>query len=242
MEAGLDLYRQSVVKLGLYSSEGNLRHHLDKLFDGVDFAGKSMLDIGGGGGTHSYYAACRGARRVLCLEPEAEGHVGHANDSFEQLGRMLGRDNAELRSIPLQALQTDEQFDVVLLHNSVNHLDEPACVTLLDDAAARASYRAIFARLAALTKKGGRLILCDATRSNFYALLGLTNPFSRTIEWDKHQAPETWAGLLEEVGFGERSIGWWSPNRLGAIGDVLLANRAAAYFLKSEFWLKMQRL
>lgn len=160
---------------------------------------------------------------------------------FGSLARSWGE--TTLNCAPsLCKLMTDEKFDIVLLHNSVNHLDEPACMRLLDDESARATYRELFRRIAALTNKGGKLIVSDCTRNNLFPALGLTNPFSRTIEWEKHQAPEVWAGLLEQCGFGNRSIGWRSPNGLGALGGALFGNRLAAYFWKGEFILEMDRL
>ena len=57
-------------RAGLYSSAGNLRFHIKNVFNGIDFAGKRVLDIGGGNGVFSFYAASSGAEYVICLEPE----------------------------------------------------------------------------------------------------------------------------------------------------------------------------
>ena len=38
--------------------------------------------------------------------------------------------------------------------------------------------------------------------------LGLRNPFVPTIEWHKHQSPNTWIRLFEDFGFKKQSLSW----------------------------------
>jgi SAM-dependent methyltransferase len=132
-------------------------------------------------------------------------------------------------------------FDIVALIASINHLDERACERLHCDANARTAYRRIFRHIATLTKPGGRLIIADCTRYNFFAALGFTNPLCPTIEWQKHQAPETWASALAEAGFHKPRISWEPLYRLGPVVQWLLSNKGAAWFLKSCFRLEMER-
>jgi hypothetical protein len=63
----------------------------------------------------------------------------------------------------------------------------------------------------------------------------LKNPFAPTIEWDKHQQPELWSELLALAGYESRRTRWTPPNRTGRLGQLLLANRVAAYSLRSDF-------
>ena len=128
-----------------------------------------------------------------------------------------------------------------MLHDSINHLDEAACVTLLESMASRAAYGAIFERLANVTTSGGHLVVCDCSRHNLFPLLRLRNPFVPAIEWEKHQAPETWAAMLEDAGFENPRVGWTSPSRLGRLGRVALGNKPAAWLVASHFHLKMER-
>jgi len=244
MTAGerVDRYLEVMIAEGLYSTKEKLRFHLESTFEGVGLEGKSVVDIGGGSGLHSFYAASCGAREVVCLDPEAAGsHSGmHAN--FRRLGEALGYDNVRLEPVTFQDFDArGNQFDVMLLHDSINHLDEPACVTLLTDADSRRTYREIFARMAGLAMQGGKLVVCDCSRNNFFGHLKLRNPFVPTIEWHKHQAPRTWANLLLEAGFTNPRVRWSSFNRLGKAGIFLTGNRVAAYFLSSHFRLTMDR-
>ena len=72
-EQDINLYLNTIVKEGLYSSKSRLKFQMDMLFRGVDLKDKKVLDIGGGYGLFSLYAASRGAKKVICLEPEADG-------------------------------------------------------------------------------------------------------------------------------------------------------------------------
>lgn len=235
-------YFPAMIEEQLFPTESNLVFHQQWLFDGVDFEGKTVLDIGAGAGVNGFYAACNGARDVLCVDPEADGSTGGATEKFARIRKRLGLDNIRLESAYFQSFDAgDRKFDVILLHNSINHLDETACINLLTDDAARSSYRLIFEKIAALSNPGATLILCDCSRYNFFAALGLRNPVMPTIEWDKHQAPEVWAQLLGEAGFVNPRIRWSSFNRLGSAGERFLGNKVAAYFLKSHFCLTLQK-
>ena len=163
-----------------------------------------------------------------------------------QFERMRGRlglvDQVTMLPLTFQAFDpAGERFDVILLHNSVNHLDEKACIQLLESESARATYLALFGRLASMAADGATLLLCDCSRHNLFARLHLRNPVASTIEWHKHQAPETWVSLLEKAGFRNPQIRWTSLNSLHTAGKILTANRYAAYLLTSHFRLRMTR-
>lgn len=224
------------------SSVARLRFFLEGLLDGIPFEGRRVLDVGGGHGILTMYAAARGATEAVCLEPLAEGSRENTDQEFNDFRDSLGLTNARLSRERLQDYEPgDGGFDVVLLHNSVNHLDEQACVHLLEREEAREAYRAIFQSLADLANPGAYLLIADCARSNLFPRLGLKNPFARTIEWDKHQNPEVWIRLLTEAGFSRPSVRWSTFNSLRGVGRVLLGNRFAAYLLMSHFRLRMRR-
>jgi SAM-dependent methyltransferase len=236
-----DALLENLRRIGTIRSERLTRALMDSLFRGIDFEGKRVLDIGGGDGMYSFYAAAMGAAEVVCLEPEAAGSIGGELHMFE-------RGRAAMPHLPVRLVAQcvgdyadPAGFDVVALMASINHLDEEACTRLHYDAKARAAYLRVFRHIASLTRPGGRLIIMDCTRYNFFAALGFTNPLCRTIEWHKHQAPRTWARLLAQAGFEKPSVSWEPLYRLGPAVQALLANKAAAWFLKSMFRLEMQR-
>ena len=141
----LEDYFSAVIREGLYPNRGNLQFHLETLFKNVVLKNRRVLDIGGGSGLHSFYTACMGAQEVLCLEPETEGSRSGIGAKFRRLGEILGCDYVKFEPVTFQAFEpAGKQFDIILLHNSINHLDETACISLVNDEASRAIYLSIF--------------------------------------------------------------------------------------------------
>ena len=241
-EPNLEHYLSAVIKEGLYPNRGNLQFHLKTLFKNIALENGRVLDIGGGSGLHSFYAACMGAKEVVCLEPETEGSRSGMGAKLRKLGRILGGDHVRFEPVTFQAFEPmGRQFDVILLHNSINHLDETACINLLNSEKSTAIYMDIFSKLSSLASGGSKLIVCDCSRYNFFALLGIRNPFAPTIEWHKHQAPEVWVDLLSQVGFVNPRLRWTSFNTLRSPGRTLLGNKLLSYFLRSDFRFTMEK-
>jgi SAM-dependent methyltransferase len=227
----------------LFSSRSNLEFYLKYIFGPIGFAGRTMLDVGGGSGVFSFYAACKGASRVVCLEPEADGSSSGVTGTFLSVRRSLCLDE-QVRQLPLPLLgynKPESRFDIVLLHNSINHLDEQACMDLHRKRKAHEKYAAIFRHLASLMNPRGRLIIADCSRYNLFGSIGLKNPFVPQIEWEKHQSPGRWAALLSESGFVPSQVKWSSFNRARNFGKALLANRVGAYLCTSHFCLTAKR-
>lgn len=217
------------------------RYHryLQRLFSGVPLDGRTLLDVGGGSGLISFYAAVKGAT-VVCLEPAADGSNTAMHPTFDRLQKALAGDvSVHLDSRSLQDLDAAPgSFDVLLLHNSVNHLDEDACTALPGDAAARRTFEALFARLFALARPGGDLLVSDCARRNFFGMLGVRNPFVPDIEWHLHQQPSVWAALAESAGFVDPRVRWNPMTRAGALGERLLSNHVGAFLTQSHFTLR----
>lgn len=205
------------------------------------FSGKNLLDIGGGGGLMSLFAAAMGAAHVVCLEPEAAGSTANIQSRFEKLrGSVRTGEAVEYLGLRLEDYNPENRlFDCVLLHNSINHLDESAVTNLADSEDARQKYIVLFRKIAGLCRSGATIVVCDCSNKNLWQALRMHNVFAPTIEWHKHQRPEVWADLLGAVGFTRPRVKWTSFNRLGRAGVALSGNPFAAYLLISHFCLTM---
>lgn len=235
-------YLNVAVREGVFRSKGDLAFYLSYLFQDVFFTGRSMIDIGGGSGLYSFYAAIRGAKHIICLEPEMEGSTKGTLEKFKQLSASLSLNNVSLQPIRFQEFDPgDQTFDIILLHVSINHLDEEACIKLQYDDDARKRYRLIFEKLSKIAAPNAKLIITECSRYNFFASLGIRNPFAPEIEWHKHQSPEFWSNMLSDYGFVNPKTRWTSFNFLRKLGRLLFGNRFASYFLTSAFLLVMDK-
>ena len=133
-----------------------------------------------------------------------------------------------------------DKFDVVVMHNSINHLDEMATCVLQHDDAARSAYLTIFRRVYDCMKEGGVLVITDAGRRNLFGDLHMQSIFAPTIGWKYHQEPEVWQSLLEESCLTKVSISWIPVYPLRWLARFM-SGRALAYCTSSQFRLLMTK-
>ena len=242
MKTSMQHYLEVITQKKMYSNPKNLQFHMNAIFGGTEFSNKKVLDIGGGKGLYTFYSAVSGAEIAICLEPEGDGSDTGAHKLFQEVNQTLALENVQLQAKTLQQFNPgDQTFDIILMHNSINHLDEDACEKLHHDRKAQEIYLELFQQIYNMASPGARLIVCDCSRYNAWALLKLRNPVAPSIEWEKHQSPKLWARLLKLAGFENPIIRWSSFNRLGKLGKLLLGNKFMAYFLRSHFCLTMQK-
>lgn len=236
--------RQIGQAAGLWNHGFDFSRSCRQIFRGVDFPGKSMLEIGCGKGILCLWAALHGAREVVGLEPLAQGAFdsSECHRDFQAMADKLGLSQARISPLTIQNYDaTPNSFDIVLSVASVNHLDEKNCIRLRESPLAVQAYERIFRRIARIMKPGGKLIIVDAARNNAFGDLGLRNPMTPCIEWFKHQQPEFWAGLLHDCGFGQTNIRWVSGRLLRHMG-IRAVPKFLAYFGQSVFRLEMTRV
>jgi len=229
------------VRAGLYSNQRNLHHLLEMVFRDVRCDGREVLDIGGGAGLLSFCAVQRGASRAVLLEPEAAGSTTGVTQRFEEAAAALAlRERVLLQPVTFQEFDPQgETFDLVISRSSINHLDEEACISLRESPEARSTYLELLHKLRSMLNPGADVIVCDCSRHNLFAHLGIRNPFAPVIEWHKHQSPYFWAHLFCEAGFEQPVVRWNTFNSLGTPGRMLLGNQVASYFLESHFRLSV---
>jgi SAM-dependent methyltransferase len=234
--------RYGVVLRELGIDERRYATYAARLFEGVPLEGRRVLDVGGGSGLISFYAAAMGAR-VTCLEPGAAGSNAEMPATFQRLEEALGSAvEVQLDPRSLQAFDAPPaSLDVVVVHNTINHLDERACAALPRDPEARASYVRLFEAVARWTRPGGTLLVSDCARLNLFDVLRLRNPFVPDIDWRLHQQPGVWARLATEAGFADPQVRWNPMTRAGRVGAVLLGNWLGAFATQSHFTLRVRR-
>jgi hypothetical protein len=218
-----------------------LRHQMDFQYQDIRFDDLRIIDIGGGNGIHALYAAVKGAKEVLVIEPEDAGSTAGVVEQFNTWKNELGNSNVELLTTSFQDYNhAGDPFDIIIIQDAINHLDEDACVKLSSDVKSRQKFEIIFSKLASISHSGTILHFSDCSSSNFYPSVGLANPFDPGIEWEKHQPPNVWIGMLKEVGFELMRKRWSTPSRLGSLGVLLSGGAFPAYFFTSHFVVTMK--
>lgn len=236
-------YLDVVSEHGRCASRERYARYLLYLFDHVSFKNKHVLDIGAGVGLMGLLAASEGASRVVCLEPEAAGGKSGMRDTFHELSAALPIDaDVTMQADTFQSFDSkDARFDVVIMHNSINHLDEQACEHLLGESDAVEKYLDLLRKLHAMCRTGAQLIITDCSRYNLFGLFNRRSPFAPAITWKLHQSPKHWARLLGLAGFANPRIRWTVFNRLTPIQRVFLGNGLVAWLTSSRFCLTVSR-
>jgi Predicted RNA methylase len=221
-----------------YATSTRYRVRGDFLFAGIPLAGAHLLEVGCGTGAWGIWAALHGAHRVIGIEPEATGSSPGTLATFQQIVATLGLgEQIEATEHSLQEFPIPERpFDVVIMYNVINHLDEEAVVVLHRDAEAFARYVSILQNLRLLMRSDGWVVVADCMRDNFWPRLGLHSPFAPGIEWSKHQSPHTWIDIFEHAGFQSFDLRW-SPLQPF---PKLTANRFVQWLTCSHFVLRLR--
>jgi SAM-dependent methyltransferase len=208
------------------------------LFEGISLTGARVLEVGCGAGAWAIWAALEGAAKVVGIEPEAKGSDERGLARFRGNIAALGlQDVIEARGSTLQELPVSgDSFDVVIMYNVINHLDENAVVSLHHDSSAFERYVTLLRKLRRLMNSAGWLVVADCGRDNIWPRLRLPSPFMPLIEWQKHQNPETWINVFEQAGFRIFDLRWSPLHPF----PKLTGNRFVEYLTCSHFVLRFR--
>ncbi len=231
--------REEVARKFGYTSWDRYARRASFLFDGLSLAGRRVCDVGCGAGAWAVWCASHGAE-VIGLEPQAHGSSDAYFRSFMTTLQVTGlTERVQSCSFTMEEYlpTVDQKFDLLILHNVINHLAEDAVQCLPGDAGARELYVSKFKLMRGSLTDRGILLIADSARSNFWNRLGLRSPLARTIEWDKHQDPPVWVDLATQAGLALHDLRWSYiyPFRR------LTANYMAQYLSASHFVLRFTR-
>jgi tRNA (mo5U34)-methyltransferase len=97
---------------------------IEAQLDTIDFAGKTVLDVGCWDGYWSFYAERRGAARVLATDDSSQNWTGSAG---LQLAKELLKSSVEydLELSVYDLAKLDDQFDIILCLGVFYHLIDP---------------------------------------------------------------------------------------------------------------------
>ena len=126
-------------------------------------------------------------------------------------------------------------FDIIVIHNIINHIGEDNLEDILCNNEAYIDYESRFKTILDRLSSGGILIVSDCGSRNFFGQIGLKTPFALSIDWDLHCEPGVWQQMIEILRFSHIKTQWTARREFGFFGKIFLANRLCSYFLNSHF-------
>lgn len=242
------IFFETAISNKSYSNKKNLKRYLSYMFNGLELKGRKLLDVGGGTGLLSLWAAVNGSE-AICLEPEDDGATHGVSLIFENMKKSISDNlNVNLYKSTVQSFIVENKlssapklFDIVVLANTINHINEEAVMNI-ESNEAKEFFNFYFKEMFDIINHNGVIIITDCDRKNFFDFIGMKSPFMPTIEWNKHQSPFLWKQFLANCGFKKIEITWTTPNSFGLIGRILFGNRLAAYFTLSHFRIIAHKL
>ena len=228
MENKIDLFKKTFINLKLSHHPYNrMKKYLDWCFRGVNFESKNVLDIGGGNGIYSFYSIACGANKAINLEPFASGSTLHKSNNLDVLIKI------ETINKTIQEFETKDKFDIIILHDSINHLNEQLFSEIHMNQEYFEKYQNLISKIVSLLKTEGSIVITDCGRSNFWGDLGLRNPFAPTIDWHLHQNPRLVLKLFSKYDFDFNLR--WSPFKDLELLENSFFGEKTSYFLQSHY-------
>jgi SAM-dependent methyltransferase len=207
------------------------------IFEDLVLENKRILEIGCGNGEFCMWAGLNKAEYVLGIEPETDGSSEGSLHRYHETAEKLELTNIEAKGLFLNQLEIPQKlFDIILMYNVINHLDEDKVQVLDKDASAAEGYVLLLKELKNFLHPEGIVIVADCARRNFWNDIGLRSPVAKTIEWHKHQNPQQWIKIFQSAGFDLYDFRW---SRLYPFGR-LASNRLFQYLTASHFVLRFQ--
>lgn len=210
----------------------------DQVFNGVDTENKKLIDIGGGNGLASIWSLMEGGcKEALVVDPLSDGSNSFMFEQFQSMKTASGVDGRLQFFIgKLSDLNSERNnFDIALMHNSVNHINEKMTPLLMVSERAREAFLNEFKSIRSRMTDNGILIISDCSNRNFFGDMGIKNPIAPTINWTVHQSPNVWSPLIEASGFKHLKTTWTTRRELGRVGHAILGNKVGAYLTNSHF-------
>ena len=221
-------------------SHHNFRRSYDYLkwcFKDVDFKDKTVSDIGGGNGIYSIYARSQGTSSALNLEPFGAG----SKDSDSHKHVIPNSIKFDQRTI--QEYNESQKVDIIILHDSINHLNEELFTKIHKDSKALEEYQKLVNKISDLLSERGVIIVTDCGQKNFWTMLGLKSPIAPNNEWNLHQSPKMAVNLFKVTGSKYTYSPRWSPfKRFDSFGRILSSlGFLPSFFMKSHFNLLLKK-
>ena len=230
-------YFDSVLKnAGISRARGYEFYFSEYIFKNVDLKGKTIADIGGGNGVASFYALTADTQcECWIVDPIIEGSNETMLAQYDSMAKTIGMSRIHFHKDLIETLEAPLKFDIILMHNSINHIGEDIIEEAKIDERRYAEFVDRLKPIIDRLDPGGTIIVSDCGTKNFWDRVGLKSPLAPTIEWSLHGEPEFWQKMLESLDCIHVKTNWTTRREFGKLGKLFLANRFMSYFTTRHF-------
>ena len=231
----INKFDKKLKESGLKRTFGYHFYFKNYIFDKINLKNKKLLDLGGGNGLASFFAyneekTCK----CTIVDPFADGSHKQMSLQFEKLSNFF--DNAvALHNDYIDTLPENIKFDLILMHNSINHIGEDIISDMDTNKKSQDEYSRRLSQILERANSNAIIIVADCSSDNFWNDLRIKNFFAPTIDWNLHKPPYVWQNLIENFGFKHISTKWTARRELLSFGKILLSNFYASYMINSSF-------
>jgi len=220
---------------GIERSKGYDFYFKNYIFNNIELNNKSILDVGGGNGIASFFAVHNNPTcKSLVVDPLEDGSNLKMQKQYSNLLKKYPN-RVNFFNGYTDELSNNEKYDIILMHNSINHIGEDLLEKMDTNKIAKTEYALRLKAILKKSKPGAILIVSDCANRNFWGDLNLKNIFSPTIEWHLHKQPHEWQSLLESIGCKHINTNWTARREFGYFGKYCLSTKLVSYFFHSHF-------
>ena len=220
---------------GLKRSFGYSFYFKNYIFDGINLRDKKLLDLGGGNGIASFFAYhTEKSCKCTIVDPYVDGSHKQMHTQFEDLSKLYDN-SVTLHNGYVDTLPESHTFDLILMHNSINHIGEDIVGDIDTNKNSQVEYSKRLTKILDRAKSNSIIIVSDCSSKNLWNDLKIKNILAPTIDWNLHKPPSVWQKLLEDLDCQHISTKWTARRELLLIGKFILSNRFASYMINSSF-------
>jgi hypothetical protein len=228
-------FDKKLKECGLKRTFGYNFYFKNYIFDKIILKNKKLLDLGGGNGVASFFAY-NSERSCKCtiVDPYLEGSNKRMSLQNKKLSKIYNN-AVRLHNDYIDTLPENYKFDIILMHNSINHIGEDIIGDIDSNKNSQIEYSRRLSKILERANANATLIIADCSSKNFWNDLKIKNFLAPTIDWNLHKPPNVWKNLIENLGFEHISTKWRARRELLSFGKFFLSNVYASYMLNSFF-------